>query len=145
MAGRKSDFISEGQMKEFIYDEKIYSILYRDEDWVKGLNFITSDDLFIQAGSWWYDKGKILDSHIHNEFERKAYRTQESVYVKQGSMKVTLFSEDQEFLEEYTMKEGDLAVFIFGGHGYEILEDDTKIIETKNGPFTGVNQDKIKF
>lgn len=132
-------------MKEFIYDEKIYSILYRDEDWVKGLNFITSDSFFIQAGSWWYDKGKILDSHIHNEFERKAYRTQESVYVKQGSMKVTLFSEDQEFLEEYIMKEGDLAVFIFGGHGYEILEDDTKIIETKNGPFTGVNQDKIKF
>ena len=60
-------------------------------------------------------------------------------------MKVTLFSEDQEFLEEYIMKEGDLAVFIFGGHGYEILEDDTKIIETKNGPFTGVEKDKIKF
>ena len=43
------------------------------------------------------------------------------------------------------LNEGDLAVFVYGGHGYEILEDDTKIIETKNGPFTGVENDKVKF
>ena len=60
-------------------------------------------------------------------------------------MKVTLFSDKCEYLEEYELKEGDLAVFVYGGHGYEILEDDTKIIETKNGPFTGVKNDKIKF
>tara|TARA_B100001989_G_C24499127_1_gene443846 strand:+ start:677 stop:1075 length:399 start_codon:yes stop_codon:yes gene_type:complete len=132
-------------MKVYEYDNQVYCILYKDEDWIKGLNFITKDDYFIQAGSWWYDKGKKLDSHTHNEFERKSYRTQESVYIKQGSMKVSLFTEDQVFLEEFQMNEGDLAVFIYGGHGYEILEDDSKIIETKNGPFTGVEKDKIKF
>ncbi len=132
-------------MKIFKYDNKVFCILYRDEDWVKGLNFITKDSYFLQVGSWWYDKGKILDSHTHNEFERKAFRTQESVYIKQGSMKVTLFSEDQIFLEDFVMNQGDLAVFIYGGHGYEILDDDSKIIETKNGPFTGVEKDKIKF
>lgn len=132
-------------MKKYEFNNDLYCIVYRDEDWVKGLNFITSEDCFIQAGSWWYDKGKILDSHTHNEFERKAFRTQESVYIKQGSMKVTLFSEDQIFLEDFVMNQGDLAVFIYGGHGYEILDDDSKIIETKNGPFTGVEKDKIKF
>ena len=60
-------------------------------------------------------------------------------------MKVTLFSESQKYLDEFILYEGDLAVFIYGGHGYEILEDNTKIIETKNGPFTGVEKDKIKF
>ena len=132
-------------MKKYEYDGIVYCVVYRDEDWVKGLNFITPDDYFIQAGSWWYDKGKVLDSHTHNEFERKAYRTQESVYVKKGSMKVTLFTEDHEYIEDYELNEGDLAVFVYGGHGYEILEDDTKIIETKNGPFTGVENDKVKF
>jgi hypothetical protein len=132
-------------MKKYEFNNELYCIVYRDEDWVKGLNFITSEDCFIQAGSWWYDKGKILDSHTHNEFERKAYRTQETVFVMQGKMKVSLFTESHEFLDEYILNKGDLAVFIYGGHGYEILEDDTKIIETKNGPFTGVENDKVKF
>lgn len=132
-------------MKKYEYNNKLFCVLYRKDDWVKGLNFITEDNHFIQAGSWWYDKGKILDSHTHNEFPRTAMRTQESVYVVQGSMKVKLFTEDHEYIEEYTMHEGDLAVFVYGGHGYEILEDDTKIVETKNGPFVGVEQDKVKF
>ena len=132
-------------MKVYKYNEKIFSIVYRENDWVKGLNFITPDDLFIQAGSWWYDKGKILDSHTHQEFERTASRTQETVYVKRGKMKVKLFDEQHNFLEDYILNQGDLAVFAYGGHGYEILEDNTQIIETKNGPFTGVEKDKIKF
>ena len=40
---------------------------------------------------------------------------------------------------------GDFAVLLAGGHGYEIQEDDTRIIETKNGPFLGVDLDKTGF
>jgi len=131
---------------EIIKNEgKIISIIYRDSDWVKGLNFITPDELFIQVGSWWYDKGKKLDSHIHKEFKRVASRTHESVYVRRGSMRVTVFSEKQLFLQEYVLFEGDLAVFAYGGHGYEILDDNTQIIESKNGPFVDVETDKTKF
>ena len=46
---------------------------------------------------------------------------------------------------EYIIYKGDTAVFAYGGHGYEILEDDTQIIEAKNGPFTDVATDKVKF
>ena len=80
-------------MKKYEYDGIVYCVVYRDEDWIKGLNFITPDDYFIQAGSWWYDNGKGLDYHTNNEFERKAYRQQKSVYVKKGSINVILFSE----------------------------------------------------
>ena len=124
---------------------QLISIIYGNEDWVKGLNFITPDEMFVQVGSWWYDKGKKLDSHIHNDFDRIATRTQESVYVRRGSMKVLLFTEKMEFLQEYVLYEGDPAVFAYGGHGYEILENDTQIIESKNGPFLDVNLDKTKF
>jgi len=132
-------------MKIIKNDGKIISIIYRDSDWVKGLNFVTPDELFVQVGSWWYDKGRKLDSHIHKEFDRVANRTQETIYVKQGSVKVLLFSEKEVFFEEYILYQGDLAVFCYGGHGYEILEDDTQIIESKNGPFISVDQDKKKF
>jgi len=132
-------------METITHDGQIISIIYRSEDWVKGLNFITPDELFVQVGSWWYDKGKQLDSHIHKDFDRTATRTQETIYVKQGSVRVMLFTEEEEFFQDYVLYQGDLAVFGYGGHGYEILEDDTQIIESKNGPFVSVDKDKKKF
>ena len=132
-------------MEKITHNGQIISIIYRDSDWVKGLNFITPDELFVQVGSWWYDKGKKLDSHIHKELDRNAKRTQETIYVKQGSVKVLLYTEKQEFFQDYILRQGDLAVFGYGGHGYEILQDDTQIIESKNGPFISVDKDKVKF
>ncbi len=123
----------------------ILAIIYRNDDWVEGLNFITPDDLFIQAGSWYYHKGKKLASHIHKKHTRAANRTHECVYVKQGSLKVLLFNEDKQFKDEFILYKGDLAIMANGGHGYEILEDNTQILETKNGPFVDVDTDKEKF
>jgi len=132
-------------MKIYKHDGIILSIVYRDEDWVEGLNFITPNDLFIQVGSWWYSKGKKLASHIHNEFSREATRTHEMTYVKSGAMRVLLYDEEMNYLDDFIIRMGDLAVFAYGGHGYEILEDNTQIIESKNGPFVNVETDKTKF
>jgi len=132
-------------METITHKNQIIAIIYRDDDWVEGLNFITPNELFVQVGSWWYNKGKKLASHVHNDFERKAMRTQEMTYVKKGSMKVLLYLEDKSYLQDFILNEGDLAVFAYGGHGYEILEDNTKIIEAKNGPFVDVETDKTKF
>ena len=133
------------KVKTIQHEGKIISIVYRDEDWVKGLNFVTPDEMFVQVGSWWYDKGKVLAKHVHKDFDRSAMRTQECVYMRRGSMKVTLYSEALEELESFILLQGDLAVFAYGGHGYEILEDDTQVIESKNGPFIDVSTDKTKF
>lgn len=132
-------------MKTYKYNNQILAILYKDSDWEEGLNFITPNEMFIQAGSWWYKKGKVLARHVHKEFERTASRTQEAVYIKNGSMRVDLYNDELQPLESFVMHEGDLAVFAYGGHGYEILEDGTKVIETKNGPFVDVDTDKTKF
>ena len=77
---------------------QLLAIIYREKDWIEGLNFITPDQLFIQVGSWWYNSGKKLASHKHNNFERKALRTHEMTYVKSGSMRVLLYDENQELL-----------------------------------------------
>ena len=146
MENKKTDFIKKGSgMKIIKHNNQIICIIYRDKDWVEGLNFVTPDEMFVQVGSWWYDKGKKLDSHVHNDFERKAFRTQEMTYVKSGSMKVYLYDDDFNFLEDFVLRKGDTAVFAYGGHGYEILENGTKILEAKNGPFTDVETDKVKF
>ena len=125
--------------------EKIIAIIYRNEDWEEGLNFFTPNELNIQVSSWYYHKGKKLASHVHKINPRQVDRTHEVTYVKQGKMKVLLYGEDKRFLEEFILNEGDLAVYAYGGHGYEILEDNTQIVEVKNGPFIDVSQDKEKF
>ena len=107
-------------METIKHDGKIISIIYRDDDWVEGLNFITPNELFVQAGSWWYQKGEILQNHIHTNYAREGTRTQETVYVKKGSMRCLVFTEEKEFLEDFILYEGDLAVFAFGGHGFEV-------------------------
>jgi len=132
-------------MKTIKHNKKIIAIVYSDSDWIQGLNFITPSNLFIQVGSWWYQKGKKLATHIHNDFSREATRTHEMTYVKSGAMRVLLYDEEKNYIDDFIIKEGDLAVFANGGHGYEILEDDTRIIEAKNGPFVDVETDKTKF
>ena len=126
-------------------NNELLCIVYKDEDWVEGLNFITNDNLYIQVGSWWYQKDKNLAKHKHNIVSREANITQEMVYVKSGSMLATIFDQEMNFIEEIILKEGDMAIMAFGGHGYKILEDNTKIIEAKNGPFLSVEVDKIKY
>ena len=126
-------------------DDNLICILHRADDWKKELDFVTQDDDFIQLGTWWYDKGKKLDRHYHNVFKRSANKTAECVHIIQGSMRVDLYDCNQAFTESFIMFCGDSAVFLNGGHGYEILEDQTKVLETKNGPFLGVDKDKTRF
>ena len=124
---------------------KVIAIIYRNEDWAEGLNFFTPNNLNIQVSSWYYKKGKKLASHIHKVNPRQVDRTHEVTYVKQGKMNVLLYDENKKFIEEFVLNEGDLAVYAYGGHGYEILEDNTQIVEVKNGPFSDVRSDKEKF
>ena len=124
---------------------QISCLIYKDSDWIPGLNFVTPDDMFVQVGSWWYDSGKELQKHCHKIYERVACLTQEAIYIKSGSLKVSLYTEDKIFFKDFILSEGDLAVFAFGGHGYTIMSDNTKVIEIKNGPFVDVQTDKEKF
>ena len=128
---------------EFIkQNDRVLAIIHRASDWTPGLNFCTPDEMFIQAGCWFYPAGKKLASHFHKENERTVTRTQKLTYVVNGSMKVTIYSDQRKVMKEFVLSAGDFAVFAYGGHGYEILEDDTKVLEVKNGPFTDVEKDK---
>jgi len=119
--------------------------LLRGGDWPQGLSFVTPDETFIQAGTWRYDAGTDLAAHAHKEYERVAMKTQETVYIKQGSLKAILYNKKRNPVNEVVLHTGDLLVITECGHGYEILEDDTQVLEVKNGPFVSVEHDKEKF
>src|SRR3989338_3214712 len=126
-------------MKEIIEDKnKILAIVMRDADWPEGLNFHTRDEDFLQIGTWNYSKGKKSTAHIHKISERVSNRTNEAIYIKKGKVRASIFSEEDELLREIILAEGDLIIIMGGGHAFETLEDGTKVLEVKNGPYPGI-------
>ena len=119
-----------------------YAIIHKKSEWNEGLDFLTPAESFCQVGTWWYQQGEKLREHRHIYNDRPNTLTQECVIVVNGSMRVDFYdNNNQKFLSEI-LECGDLMIILSGGHGYEILENDTKILECKNGPFTSVETDK---
>lgn len=113
--------------------------------WRGGLQFFSSDDDFIQAGSWGYDKDKKLHAHIHNQVERAVLWTQEIIFVKAGSIMAHIYNTKEEKIADVKVCSGDLIILLRGGHGYTILEDGTQVLEVKNGPYVGADKDRRRF
>jgi hypothetical protein len=113
--------------------------------WAGGLSFFSHDDDFIQVGTWGYDKGKELKAHIHNDVKREIIRTQEVLFVKQGRLRANIFDSSEKKVTELVLEQGDVIALLYGGHGYDILEDGTQVLEIKNGPYVGADQDRRRF
>jgi len=113
--------------------------------WQGGLNFFSSDGDFIQAGVWGYDTGEKLAPHIHNLVAREVPYTQEVLFVKSGAVRANIFGVSGTAVDTVDLKAGDIIIMLSGGHGYEILEDGTQVLEIKNGPYLGANTDRRRL
>lgn len=123
----------------------ILAIIIRNADWEEGLNFVSSDEDYQQVGIWGYNKGKKLAPHIHLIESREVLRTQEVVFVKEGRIRADIYTEKEKFLKQVELGKGDTIILLNGGHGYEILEEDTKVLEVKNGPYVGADRDRKRI
>lgn len=113
--------------------------------WGKGLSFFSEEGDLLQVGMWGYDKGMKLQPHVHNEVRREVSRTQEVIFVRSGSLVASIFDEEGGFVERVELGSGDTLILLKGGHGYEILEDDTHVLEVKNGPYPGAEIDRRRI
>ena len=90
----------------------------------------------------WPPKGKTFKPHKHIFHSKETKIAQESWVVVRGSVKVFLYDLDDSILREEIIYPGDASITLYGGHTYEILEDDTVVYEYKTGPYMGVEKDK---
>ena len=132
-------------VKEVKKDNEVLARLVKAEDWNEGLGFYSNDEEVIQVGTWQYDSGKQLMKHIHNEVDRVITRTNEVLYVVSGTVKAFIYDLDENLVEELTVNSGDTLILLDCGHGYEIMADNTKVIEIKNGPYLGAETDRRRF
>ena len=113
--------------------------------WQDGLNFFSQDDEFIQVGVWGYNEGKELKAHIHNEVKREVLWTQEVLFVRSGKLKANIFDTSEKKVAELEVNAGDVIILLQGGHGYDILEEETQVLEIKNGPYVGADCDRRRL
>ena len=112
----------------------------------KGLNFYGDGSEMLQWGTMHYDEGKVLQPHIHKRVNRQfKHRTHEFMFIVQGVLETTFYASDKKPIITKVLRAGDFVCLYDGGHGFKVLENDTKLIEVKHGPFVDVEKDKTKF
>jgi len=111
----------------------------------EGLCPYSDENDFIQLLSWHYQAGKKLPSHMHLPVPRNATHTQEIIVVLSGRLRTDVFDVERHPVAQVLVGAGECMVFLQGGHGYEILEDGTRVFEMKNGPYPGAEIDRERF
>ena len=130
-------------LKQIRHNDDLFALIYSSEDLEEGINFVTDDEAILQLGAMKRAKGYVIEPHIHTPFERNIVGTNEVMYLQEGRVKVTFFTEEKKFLEDLILEKGQWIVFVKGGHGFEMLETSV-LIEGKNGPYAH-DMDKIRF
>lgn len=99
---------------------------------------------FIQCATLRMEKGKTFPPHKHIEKERLYTNqiAQESWIVIKGRVKCKFYDLNDELIAEPVLGPGDASFTLYGGHTYEILEEDTIVYEYKTGPYEGQALDK---
>jgi len=116
---------------------------FDDAGW--GNNFLTDTNLPMQLGVMRKNKEHITN-HIHKIRNRQCKSiSNEFHYVIRGKVIVSLFNYEKELVTKVMLMPNMFCILYSGGHGFEILKDDTLMIELKSGSFTSTDEDKEKI
>jgi mannose-6-phosphate isomerase-like protein (cupin superfamily) len=108
-----------------------------------GIHFCTENDASQTIAFMRHPKGKEIVPHVGNPVERTVTDTQETFFIRKGSLRVDFYTQEKEYLEGGTLTAGDAILLIAGEHGFEAM-DDLEMIEVKQGPDVG-DADKVRF
>jgi hypothetical protein len=99
---------------------------------------------FIQVSTMKSKKGEKFKPHYHlwKDSLYDQVIAQECWVVISGKLKVDYYDIDNSLICSEILTAGDCTITLNGGHGYEILDNETLIMEFKTGPYLGHEQDK---
>ena len=106
--------------------------------------FYTPSTYSQQLGIIKYPAGGVIKAHYHNKVPREVLITQEVLVIRKGHVRVNLYDRALQPLGSVELHTGDTILLAAGGHGIDILSD-TEMLEVKQGPYGGVQNDKTLF
>ncbi len=114
------------------------AIIMRQETAVENLRFFTEPDNSLQVGLHHGTQGGKLEPHIHlMEKPIVVNEIQEVLMILSGSIRLTLYSDVGEKIDEQILHAHDGVLLLRGGHEIDFLEE-TQMFEVKQGPYPGV-------
>ena len=124
--------------------DKLLHMIYRLSEF-DGRQEIVPADNFIQCASLKMSEGKTFPPHKHIFKDRHYPKqiAQESWIVVSGKVRCVLYDLDNTIIATPILQPGDASFTLYGGHTYEIIEDDTIVYEYKTGPYEGQELDKV--
>jgi hypothetical protein len=120
------------------------AIVIRADYTVEKTDFFSNPEYSQQVGIIKYPQGGEIKPHFHNELLRQVVFTQEVLIIRRGSVKVGIYDSARQWIDDVILAKGDAIFLIAGGHGFEMIED-CEMLEIKQGPYSGVNNDKTQF
>lgn len=132
---------------EYIYskveEEKLLHVINRLYE-IENRTEVVPENNFIQCATLKMKKGTTFKPHKHITKDRHypSQIAQESWVVIKGSVKCIFYDIDDTIIATPILREGDASFTLYGGHTYEILEEDTIVYEYKTGPYEGQKLDK---
>ncbi|CAN2049932.1 Mannose-6-phosphate isomerase type II C-terminal domain-containing protein [Candidatus Magnetomoraceae bacterium gMMP-1] len=130
-------------IEKIIHNNKLLSVIIRDNYKSEGIEFFTPDTFSQQIAYINRAKDYVILPHVHNPIQRDVHYTQEVLMIKSGKVRVDYYDDDRNYFESRVLNQGDVVLLAYGGHGFKMLED-SEIIEVKQGPYAG-EMDKVRF
>jgi hypothetical protein len=109
---------------------------------VEKTTFFSPPESSFQFGLLAHEAGFVEPPHYHKTFAREITDLQQMFVVQRGVVSVQLFDDGGDLLREIILRAGDAIVLIHGAHAIRVIED-MQCISVKQGPFLGVEYDKI--
>ncbi len=122
---------------------KLLHMIVRVRDANHGRTDVVDPEEFLQVAVLKHNYGKTFKAHKHIPTKKVADICQEMWVVLNGQVLVTYYDLDDSVLEHIYLDAGDVTITLAGGHNYFFTEDDSYVVEIKNGPYTGVENDKV--
>ena len=130
-------------IERIVHDGRELALIVRREFRCDGIEFFTPGSYSQQVGYMNRPSGYVIPPHVHNPVVREVEYTKEVLLIRSGRVRVDFYSEEREYLRSSELRQGDLILLQYGGHGFEMLEP-TEMIEVKQGPYAG-DHDKTRF
>lgn len=116
------------------------AIVVRKDFGNEGVNFLTGPENSFQVGVLKHKEGHEIRSHAHKKILKKNRENQEFLFVISGEVETTVY-DGKKVVIKTVLRGGDAMLQLGGGHGFKILVP-TKMIEVKQGPYRGVEDEK---
>jgi hypothetical protein len=132
-------------IKRIVDGDTLIAIVGSLEDAAWGNKFVTENELPMQMGIMRLNKSEI-QNHVHKIRNRQLKTISNEFHmVIRGRAMLRLFNKEKELVAKQMLCPNMFCILYSGGHGYEIIRDDTLMVEVKLGAYSSVDDDKEKF